>query len=79
MIEVVAMHVQLVRVTTDDRTHRVWAAATSREEAVERVLDAIPEGWTARLLGGSLKVREDGLSNDLLPGEVRELKGRWLS
>ena len=45
----------------------------------KRVLDAIPEGWTARLLGGSLKVREDGLSNDLLPGEVRELKGRWLS
>ncbi len=69
--------VQLVRVTTDDRIHQVWAAATSREEAVERVLDAIPEGWTARLLGESLKVREDGLSNDLLPGEVRKLKARW--
>lgn len=35
----------LVRVTTDDRTHQLWAAATSREEAVDRVLDAIPEGW----------------------------------
>jgi hypothetical protein len=66
-------------VTTDDRTHQVWAAATSREEAVDRVLDAIPEGWTARLLGESLKVREGGLSDALFPGEVRELKGRWLS
>ena len=70
--------IHLVRVTTDDRAHQVWAAATSREEAVERVLDAIPEGWTASLLGESLKVREDGLSDGLLPGEVRELKGRWL-
>ena len=73
------IHVHLVRVTTDDRTHQVWAAATSREEAVERVLDAIPEGWTARLLGESSKMPKDGLSDGLFPGEVRELKGPWMS
>jgi len=67
--------IHLVRVTTDDRIHQVWAAATSREEAVERVLDAIPEGWTARLLGESPKARENGLAYGLFLGEVRELKG----
>ena len=64
--------IHLVRVTTDDRTHQLWAAATSREEAVDRVLDAIPEGWAARLLDRSLEPRENAVRG-MTAGEVREL------
>ncbi|MBV9459762.1 MAG: hypothetical protein JO141_19890 [Bradyrhizobium sp.] len=64
--------IHLVRVTPDDRKHRLWAAATSREEAVDRVLEVIPEGWAARLLDHSFKPREDAV-RDMTAGEVREL------
>ena len=64
--------IHLVRVTTDDQKHQLWAAATSREDAVDRVLDAIPEGWAARLLDDSLKPRENAV-RDMIAGEVREL------
>jgi len=64
--------VHLVRVTTDDRRHRLWAAATSRDEAVTRVLNVIPEGWSARLLDDCLKPRRDAVST-MIAGEVREL------
>ena len=69
------MNIYLVRVTTDDREHRLWAAATSQDEAVGRVLDRVPEGWTARLLDD----RGDGASDSLAgmkPGEIRELEIR---
>ena len=42
--------VHFIRVTTDDREHKFWAAAMPGEEAVQAVLDAIPEGWTVSLL-----------------------------
>jgi hypothetical protein len=45
-----ASRIHFVRVRTDDRTQQLWAVAAARNEAVDRVLDAIPEGWTARLL-----------------------------
>ena len=64
--------VHLVRVTTDDREQRLWAAATSRDDAVDRVLNAIPEGWTARLLDEITGSRVDGRQGMML-GEVREL------
>ena len=64
--------VHLVRVTTRDNKHRLWVAGTSREEAVDRVLGAVPEGWSARLLDGCLKPRQDALRG-MIPGEVREL------
>lgn len=67
-----ASSIHFVRVTTDDRTRQVWAVAMARNEAVCRVLDAIPEGWTARLLDDQLKPRPDALS-DMVPGEVRKL------
>jgi hypothetical protein len=67
-----AHSIHLVRVTTDDREHRLWAAATSRGEAVDRVLDSIPEGWTARLLDEQLKPRASAVV-DMVSGEVREL------
>jgi len=64
--------VHLVRVTTADQEPQLWAVATSREEAVDRVLNAIPIGWNARLLDGALKVRQD-IIRTMTPGEVREL------
>ena len=63
--------VHLVVVTTDDREQRFWAAATPRDEAVDRVLDAIPEGWTARLLDEQMSANECTILN-ISPGEVRE-------
>jgi hypothetical protein len=67
-----AHNVHLVRVTTDDCEPRLWAAATSREDAVDCVLNAVPEGWTARLLDDRLDPRTDAALG-MMPGEVREL------
>lgn len=67
-----AHSIHLVRVTTDDRRQQLWAAATAREDAVDRVLDAIPEGWAARLLDDSLRPCESAV-RDMTAGEVREL------
>jgi hypothetical protein len=67
-----AQSIHLVRVTTDDRKRQLWAAATSREEAVDRVLDALPEGWAARLMDDALKPRGDAVRG-MSAGEVREL------
>ena len=67
-----ATSLQLVRVTTDDREHQLWVAATPRQEAVVRVLNAIPEGWTAALLSNRLKPAEVKALN-VKDGEVREL------
>ena len=66
------MNIYLVRVTTDDREHRLWAAATSREQAVNRVLDEVPEGWTARLMDDRGDAGHDGLVG-MKPDEIREL------
>jgi hypothetical protein len=42
--------VYLVRLLTDDRADRLWVGAgSSPEEAVNLVLNAIPEGWSASL------------------------------
>lgn len=64
--------VHLVRVTTDDREHQLWVACGPRDEAINQVLNAIPDGWTAALLPGSLKPEEITVLK-LRPGEVREL------
>jgi hypothetical protein len=64
--------VHLVRVTTDDREHQLWAVASSRAEAVTLVLCAVPEGWTAALLSNRLKPEEIKALN-LRPGEVRNI------
>jgi hypothetical protein len=66
------MNIYLVRVTTDDREHRLWAAATSREQAVDRVLGEVPEGWTARLTDDCGDAGHDALIG-MKPGEIREL------
>ncbi|MDA9398653.1 hypothetical protein XH79_07630 [Bradyrhizobium sp. CCBAU 45389] len=67
--------VHLVRVTTDDRKHQIWVAAAPRAEAVNLVLDAIPEGWTAALLRNRLQAGELEALN-LQPGEVREITSK---
>jgi hypothetical protein len=65
--------IHLLRVTTDDREHQLWvAAAHSQEEAIQLVLNAVPEGWTAAPLSNKLKLAEIEVLN-LRPGEVREL------
>jgi hypothetical protein len=64
--------IHLVRVITDDRKHQLWAAACRREDAVDQVLNAVPEGWAATLLSNRLKPLEEECLN-LKPGEVIEL------
>ena len=65
--------VHVVRVITDDLEHQFWAAATSREEAVARVLDCAPEGWTASLQEGQSISACDLAVLGLQPGDVRKL------
>lgn len=49
--------IHVVQVTPDDGTHQLWAAATPREEAVDKVLNAIPEGWCVHLLDEAFRPR----------------------
>lgn len=65
-----ATEVQLVRVTTDAREVQIWLAATSREEALDRVLDAIPEGWAVSLIQRGLAA-EHVAALDMTVGEIR--------
>lgn len=62
--------VHLVRVTTDDGSWQIWMAATDRDEAVNQVLDVIPEGWAASLVERRLSA-EHIAELDMKPGEVR--------
>ena len=73
-----ASDIRLVRVTTNVivdgiATKKLWAAAVPRQLAVEIVLDAIPEGWTAALSKKRLTPREMALLK-MRPGDVREWK-----
>ena len=66
------MRVFLLRVTTDDRDLQLWAAAMpGGEEAVQAVLDTVPEGWAVSLLARAKPDEIEALA--LKPGEVREL------
>ena len=65
--------VYLVRMTTDEREHQLWAAAASSEdEAINLVLNAVSDGWTAAPLSNKLKPAEIEALN-MKAGEVREL------
>ena len=55
---------------TDSGERQLWLAATGRDEAVDRVLDAVPEGWTASLVQRELPAAEAAALN-MRPGEVR--------
>ncbi|MCC8950861.1 MULTISPECIES: hypothetical protein [Bradyrhizobium] len=65
-----ATEIHLVRVTTDDGEVQIWLAATSREEAVDRVLDEIPEGWAVSLIQRQLAAEHIPALN-MAAGEVR--------
>jgi len=67
MIESFTYGIHLVRVTTDERVHQLWLAATSM------VLNAIPAGWTATPLDTKLRPGEAAFLK-VKPGEIRELK-----
>lgn len=63
--------VHLVRVTTDDGSWQVWIAATKRDEAVDRVLELVPEGWAASLI--ERRLSSDHIAElDMKAGEVRQ-------
>ena len=66
----VRTQVNFVQVTPDDRRRRVWMVAGPREEAVSRVLNAIPDGWAASLL----PLRSVAASRlNMQAGDLREL------
>jgi hypothetical protein len=70
-----ASEIHLVRVMTDNREHKLWAVAAPRDEAVNAVLDVVPEGWSAALLDNELSDQESQALN-LRPGDVREITSR---
>jgi len=53
----------LVHVTPDHGRSQLWAAATSREEAVACVLNILPEGWCARLLDDTFASTDKSVPN----------------
>ena len=63
----------LVRVLTDDLEYEIWVTATTREKAVARVLECVPEGWSATLLDERLSSDEVAILK-LEPGDVRKLR-----
>jgi len=67
----IAIH--LVRVFTDDLEYEIWVTATSRDEAVSRVLECVPEGWSASLIEQGLSLDEVAMLR-LEPGDVRKLR-----
>jgi hypothetical protein len=64
--------VYLVRVTTDDRKHRLYVVGCTRNDALNEVLKVVPEGWSASLITMQLTARDIEDLN-LRPGEVREI------
>jgi hypothetical protein len=68
------MDVQLFRVTADNRDYEIWAASTSSEEAFSRILDVVPEGWSAALLDTGLTTSRELDDLKLQAGEVRKLR-----
>jgi hypothetical protein len=73
MAQSYANAVHLVRVITDDLEYEIWVTATSRDDAVSRVLDCVPEGWSASLLEQGLSPNEVAVLK-LQPGDVRKLR-----
>jgi hypothetical protein len=69
--------VQLVEVTTDNLIRgapkkRLWIVAAPPDRAIDLVLAAIPDGWSAQIADGYLTSEDVELLN-LSPGDVREL------
>ncbi|MBR0800938.1 hypothetical protein JQ615_36805 [Bradyrhizobium jicamae] len=60
----------MVRVITDDGEVQLWLAATTQDQALDLVLDAIPEGWAVSLIQRQLAA-EHVLMLNMVLGEVR--------
>ncbi|WP_128962967.1 hypothetical protein [Bradyrhizobium guangzhouense] len=73
MAEAVA---HIVRVLTDSRDPRVWLAFAPPDEAITRVLDAVPEGWAATVLPGCALSPADVSALHIGPGDIREISSR---
>ncbi|PDT72257.1 hypothetical protein CO683_03785 [Bradyrhizobium ottawaense] len=58
---------------TDSGERQLWLAATARDNAIDAVLDAVPEGWTAGLVQQELGADVAAALN-MQPGEVRRHK-----
>jgi hypothetical protein len=67
--------IYLVEVTSDDRPPKreFWLAAFPRQDAVRAVLEAIPEGWAAKLAPLRM-TRDEAQRLKMLPGTVRKLR-----
>jgi hypothetical protein len=77
MVDTYTGWIHVVEVTTDDLARgapatQLWAAAVPRGEAVNAVLSAVPEGWTAELTSRQL-APEHIERLKLRPGTVRQL------
>ena len=71
------IEIHVVEVRTDDLVRGVpktqlWLAAAPRDQAVQLVLAAIPDGWSAQLADGYLTSKEVELLK-MSPGELRKL------
>ena len=68
--------IHVVQVRTDDLPRgkiQLWFAAVPREQAVAAVLDAVPEGWTAKIT--LLGVRPEEVHKlKMKPGTVRRVR-----
>jgi hypothetical protein len=67
--------IYLVEVKSDDRppTRQLWLAAVPREDAVSAVLDAVPEGFAAKLAPTRMS-RDEVQRLQMAPGTVRKLR-----
>lgn len=73
MAEAVA---HIVRVLTDSRVPRVWLAVAPPDEAITRVLDAVPEGWAATVLPRCALSAAEVAALQIGPGDIREITSR---
>lgn len=63
----------IVPVMTDSRDQHLWLAAAPPDEAVTHVLNAVPEGWAAKLLPNYALSPNEVAALQLGPGEVGEI------
>ena len=68
--------VQIVRVLTDDRDQHLWLVAAPPDDAVNKVLNAVPEGWAAALLANDVLSPSEAAALHLGPGDIREITSR---
>jgi len=66
----------IVRVLTDSRDQHLWLAVAPADEAVTRVLNAVPEGWAATVLPGCDLSSAEVAALRIGPGNVRKITSK---